>query len=389
MASSVSSSGRDFSGGYGASSRGSRDRNSDRSDGGRSHRGSGSSRSRSNMGAVDSTNGGWAEQEDRDRRERSRHDGSDGWSYDRVWNERLSSGGSSSGGYSIGGNSLISRTISEKYKNMAAKSLSSASITDEDRKSLTEGEFGKSYSDNNCLSREEWSDVSSDQRIRDLADYDEYVARQKEKDGNAFGRAVANVLSANPSESLVEAGLKEGLGLVLSKAGTIRDKFTDKNPTLNNLTPTQRDFYEARRKEFRNAFNESMDSAWSRGKSGLATIGGIAAGALTGGMAAPTVGAALGTIADNSRYNTAMEYTANKLNSPVLHREIEKRNAAMREAAKARREMKALNGNSEPASKGILGTMHERLNTPAPTAEPVDYNEIPRLFNLWNNISIR
>lgn len=57
--------------------------------------------------------------------------------------------------------------------------------------------------------------------------------------------------------------------------------------------------------------------------------------------------------------------------------------------AKERAEMKALNGNSEPASKGILGTMHERLNTPAPTAEPTDYNEIPKLFNLWNNISIR
>lgn len=358
--------------------------------GGGSDRSDSSSRNRSGR-AVDSTTGGWAEEEDRVRRESSRHDG--GESYNRTWNERVSGGGygesSRSGSF---GNSVISQSVNSHYSK-SNKSLSPVGDVQENAKTLTGGIFGKSYSNNQYSPREDWDNVSfftSEQRLRDIADHDEAVSRQNIHDGNAVGRAVSNVVSSvAPFESVKGAiGTMAG-GAIISKGGTIRDKLNGRNPALEHLTPQQRNIYESRRRDARNAFDESMDSLGSRAKSGAATAVTAFTNAIpgVGQMLSPVVGLASSTIANNSRYNSAMEHVANKLDSPAFRDVINKRNEAMRRSWKERVEMKTLNGNSEPIQNGILGTMNQRLNTTKTDENDKTYG-IPQLFNYWNNITI-
>lgn len=360
------------------------------------------------MRSVDSTNGGWAEQEDRDLRESSRNDGGDGSSrYDRVWNDRLTNdkigiegrdstksssyNAGSAYNYSsqLGGRSAISRTIGEKYHSLASSQMTAA-VPENDQKTLTGGLFGKSYSNAPYSDREDWDNVgffTSDERLRDIAHHNAMEDKTKKYAGDTVGNVVSTLMGDAGEPVSKGAAIAQGITqLGVSKAGTIADKFKDKEKILEKMTPSQRQAYRSNYHAAQNFYDEDMDSFGSRFAGGLATAAGV-----IGYAANPALGSFVGTgaktIVDGLRHNHALEHVAEKLNSPALKGEIANRKDAIARASKEDRERRAMDGSNESYKPGILGSMQQRLN-PIKT-ENEDYNKIPQLINLWNNVSIR
>lgn len=288
-----------------------------------------------------------------------------------------------------GGHSAISRTISEKYHSLANGQMSTAA-PEKDQKTLTGGLFGKSYSNAPYSAREDWDNVgffTSDERLRDIAHHNAMGDKTKKYTGDTVGNVVSTLMGAAGEPVSKGAAITQGITqLGVSKTGTIADKFKDKEKILEKMTPSQRQAYRSNYHAAQNFYDEDMDSFGSRFAGGLATAAGV-----IGYGANPALGSFVGTgaktIVDGLRHNHALEHAAEKLNSPALKGEIANRKDAIARASKEDRERRAMDGSNEPYKPGILGSMQQRLN-PIKT-ENEDYNEIPQLINLWNNISIR
>ena len=288
-----------------------------------------------------------------------------------------------------GGHSAISRTISEKYHSLSNGQMSAAA-PEKDQKTLTGGLFGKSYSNAPYSAREDWDNVgffTSDERLRDIAHHNAMEDKTKKYAGDTVGNVVSTLMGVAGEPVSKGAAITQGITqLGVSKAGTIADKFKDKEKILEKMTPSQRQAYRSNYHAAQNFYDEDMDSFGSRFAGGLATV----AGAI-GYAANPTLGSFVGTgaktIADSWRHNHALEHAAEKLNSPALKGEIANQKDAIARASKEDRERRAMDGSNEQYKPGILGSMQQRLN-PIKT-ENEDYNEIPQLINLWNNVSIR
>lgn len=307
--------------------------------------------------------------------------------YTDAFNERRNNS-SWSGGYSA-----ISRTIGEKYHSLANGQMSAAA-PEKDQKTLTGGLFGKSYSNAPYSARQDWDNINAltpKDRIRDIAHYYAGESLSREHKGNTIGSAISSIVGSTlEPTSTAEAIASVGAQLGLTKAGTAADTLLNKEgEILGRMTPGQKAIYQTESQKVKDAFSEDMDSWGSKFKGGLATVAGVVGGALTGGAGSAPIGTAARVIADNSRYNSAMQHAADKLNSPVLNEMIIEDKAKKAQAMKDWEQMRKIAGDTEYTGQGILGTMQQRAKVKnGQYKEEENYSSIPQLVNLWNNISV-
>ena len=178
--------------------------------------------------------------------------------------------------------------------------------------------------------------------------------------------------------------------LGLTKTGTAADALLNKeDKILGRMTPGQKAVYQTESQKVKDAFSEDIDSWGSKLKGWGATALGFVGGAATGGVGTAPIGTAAKVIADNSRYNSAMQHAADKVNSPVLNEMIIEDKAKTAQAMKDWEQMRKMAGNTEYVGQGILGTMQQRAKVKnGQYKEEENYSSIPQLVNLWNNISV-
>lgn len=302
-----------------------------------------------------------------------------------------SSNNSSVGGFGsgFGGKSAISQSVGSHYQS------STSGVVGSDKKSLSNGLFGGSAASRNApySARQDWDNITaftSRDRIRDIAHHNTKESIEREGVGNSVGSFVGNMVGSfvDPS-SVGEAVATAGAQLGLTKLGSGLDKALNKEEeTLGKMTPGQKAIYNAESQKVKDAFNEDMDSWGSKFKGWGATALGLIGGAATGGVGTAPIGATAKVVADSSRYNSAMKYAADKLNSPVLKAEIQEDAINIAKAFEENERMRRAAGNTEYVkNQGVLGAMQQRINGDKNKQED-DYS-IPQLVNLWNNISVR
>nr|DAS74493.1 MAG TPA: hypothetical protein [Caudoviricetes sp.] len=350
----------------------------------------GESMERAGYERANDSRGGWQE-----------HDSSDNYqsTRDRMDKHLASRGKSNNANQSIsnpintgfGGRSAISQSVGTHYQSNAAAS----SAVSGNKTSLTNGLFGRDVTKNAPYSaRQDWDNINAltpTDRIRDIAHHYAGESLSREHKGNTIGSVVSSIVGSTLEPTSMAEAIASGVTqLGLTKAGTAADTLLNKeDEILGKMTPGQKAVYQAESQKVKDAFSEDMDSFGSRFKGGLATVAGIVGGAVTGGVGTAPIGTAAKVIADNSRYNSAMQHAADKVNSPVLNEMIIEDKAKKAQAMKDWEQMRKMAGNTEYVGQGILGTMQQRAKAAnGQYKDEEDYNSIPQLVNLWNNISV-
>lgn len=350
----------------------------------------GESMERAGYERANDSRGGWQE-----------HDSSDNYqsTRDRMDKHVASRGKSNNANQSIsnpintgfGGRSAISQSVGTHYQSNAAAS----SAVSGNKTSLTNGLFGRDVTKNAPYSaRQDWDNINAltpTDRIRDIAHHYAGESLSREHKGNTIGSVVSSIVGSTLEPTSMAEAIASGVAqLGLTKAGTAADTLLNKeDEILGKMTPGQKAVYQAESQKVKDAFSEDMDSFGSRFKGGLATVAGIVGGAVTGGVGTAPIGTAAKVIADNSRYNSAMQHAADKVNSPVLNEMIIEDKAKKAQAMKDWEQMRKMAGNTEYVGQGILGTMQQRAKAAnGQYKDEEDYNSIPQLVNLWNNISV-
>lgn len=350
----------------------------------------GESMERAGYERANDSRGGWQE-----------HDSSDNYqsTRDRMDKHLASRGKSNNANQSIsnpintgfGGRSAISQSVGTHYQSNAAAS----SAVSGNKTSLTNGLFGRDVTKNvPYFAKQDWDNINAltpTDRIRDIAHHYAGESLSREHKGNTIGSVVSSIVGSTlEPTSMAEAIASRVTQLGLTKAGTAADTLLNKeDEILGKMTPGQKAVYQAESQKVKDAFSEDMDSFGSRFKGGLATVAGIVGGAVTGGVGTAPIGTAAKVIADNSRYNSAMQHAADKVNSPVLNEMIIEDKAKKAQAMKDWEQTRKMAGNTEYVGQGILGTMQQRAKAAnGQYKDEEDYNSIPQLVNLWNNISV-
>lgn len=350
----------------------------------------GESMERAGYERANDSRGGWQE-----------HDSSDNYqsTRDRMDKHLASRGKSNNANQSIsnpintgfGGRSAISQSVGTHYQSNAAAS----SAVSGNKTSLTNGLFGRDVTKNAPYSaRQDWDNINAltpTDRIRDIAHHYAGESLSREHKGNTIGSVVSSIVGSTLEPTSMAEAIASGVTqLGLTKAGTAADTLLNKeDEILGKMTPGQKAVYQAESQKVKDAFSEDMDSFGSRFKGGLATVAGIVGGAVTGGVGTAPIGTAAKVIADNSRYNSAMQHAADKVNSPVLNEMIIEDKVKKAKAMKDWEQMRKMAGNTEYVGQGILGAMQQRAKAAnGQYKDEEDYNSIPQLVNLWNNISV-
>ena len=350
----------------------------------------GESMERAGYERANDSRGGWQEHESSDNYQSTR---------DRMDKHLASRGKSNNANQSIsnpintgfGGRSAISQSIGSHYQSNAAAS----SAVSGNKTSLTNGLFGRDVTKNAPYSaRQDWDNVNpftSQDRIRDIAHHYAGESLSREHNGNVIGSVVSSIVGSTlEPTSMAEAIASGATQLGLAKAGTAADTLLNKeDKILGRMTPGQKAVYQTESQKVKDAFSEDMDSFGSKFKGGLATVAGIVGGAVTGGVGTTPIGTAAKVIADSSRYNSAMQHAADKVNSPVLNEMIIEDKAKKAQAMKDWEQMRKIAGNTEYVGQGILGTMQQRAKVKNGQYKDEEDYSIPQLVNLWNNISVR
>lgn len=349
----------------------------------------GESMERAGYERANDSRGGWQEHESSDNYESTR---------DRMDKHLASRGKSNDVNQSVsnpintgfGGRSAISQSVGTHYQSNAAAS----SAFSGNKRSLTNGLFGRDVTKNAPYSaRQDWDNVdffTSKDRIRDIAHHYAGESLSREHNGNVIGSVVSSIVGSTLEPTSMAEAIASGVTqLGLTKAGTAADTLLNKEgEILGRMTPGQKAVYQTESQKVKDAFSEDMDSLGSKLKGWGATALGFVGGAATGGVGTAPIGTAVKVIADNSRYNSAMQHAADKVNSPVLNEMIIEDKVKKAQAMKDWEQMRKMAGNTEYVGQGILGTMQQRAKVKnGQYKEEEDYS-IPQLVNLWNNISV-
>lgn len=296
----------------------------------------------------------------------------------------------------FGGQSAISKSVNSHYQSNANKSLSQYNNPVVDQKNLTGGLFGKGGVQAPYSARQDWDNINAltpKDRIRDIAHHYAGKSLSREHKGNTIGSVVSSIVGSTLEPTSMAEAIASGVTqLGLTKTGTAADALLNKeDKILGRMTPGQKAVYQTESQKVKDAFSEDMDGWGSKLKGWGATALGFVGGAATGGVGTAPIGTAAKVIADNSRYNSAMQHAADKVNSPVLNEMIIEDKAKKAQAMKDWEQMRKMAGNSEPIeSQGILDRMQKQLgdNNGTKSSDSMVY-KIPQLVNLWNNISIK
>lgn len=368
----------------------------------------GESMERAGYERANDSRGGWQEHESSDNYESTtdrmnRHLDSYGKNngYTNNFNNTFRNGGFSGGNRlssesGFGGQSAISKSVNSHYQSNANKSLSQYNNPVVDQKNLTGGLFGKGGVQAPYSARQDWDNINAltpKDRIRDIAHHYVGESLSREHKGNAIGSVVSSIVGSTLEPTSMAEAIASGVTqLGLTKTGTAADALLNKeDKILGRMTPGQKAVYQTESQKVKDAFSEDMDGWGSKLKGWGATALGFVGGAATGGVGTAPIGTAAKVIADNSRYNSAMQHAADKVNSPVLNEMIIEDKAKKAQAMKDWAAMRAMAGNSEPIeSQGILDRMQKQLgaNNGTKSSDNMVY-KIPQLVNLWNNISIK
>ncbi|MBS6189432.1 MAG: hypothetical protein E7A13_02320 [Haemophilus parainfluenzae] len=368
----------------------------------------GESMERAGYERANDSRGGWQEHESSDNYESTtdrmnRHLDSYGKNngYTNNFNNTFRNGGFSGGNRlssesGFGGQSAISKSVNSHYQSNANKSLSQYNNPVVDQKNLTGGLFGKGGVQAPYSARQDWDNINAltpKDRIRDIAHHYVGESLSREHKGNAIGSVVSSIVGSTLEPTSMAEAIASGVTqLGLTKTGTAADALLNKeDKILGRMTPGQKAVYQTESQKVKDAFSEDMDGWGSKLKGWGATALGFVGGAATGGVGTAPIGTAAKVIADNSRYNSAMQHAADKVNSPVLNEMIIEDKAKKAQAMKDWAAMRAMAGNSEPIeSQGILDRMQKQLgaNNGTKSSDSMVY-KIPQLVNLWNNISIK
>lgn len=368
----------------------------------------GESMERAGYERANDSRGGWQEHESSDNYESTtdrmnRHLDSYGKNngYTNNFNNTFRNGGFGSGNRlssesGFGGQSAISKSVNSHYQSNANKSLSQYNNPVVDQKNLTGGLFGKGGVQAPYSARQDWDNINAltpKDRIRDIAHHYVGESLSREHKGNAIGSVVSSIVGSTLEPTSMAEAIASGVTqLGLTKTGTAADALLNKeDKILGRMTPGQKAVYQTESQKVKDAFSEDMDGWGSKLKGWGATALGFVGGAATGGVGTAPIGTAAKVIADNSRYNSAMQHAADKVNSPVLNEMIIEDKAKKAQAMKDWAAMRAMAGNSEPIeSQGILDRMQKQLgaNNGTKSSDSMVY-KIPQLVNLWNNISIK
>nr|WP_315539031.1 hypothetical protein [uncultured Haemophilus sp.] len=293
----------------------------------------------------------------------------------------------------FGGQSAISKSVNSHYQSNANKSLSQYNNPSVDQKNLTGGLFGKSGVQAPYSARQDWDNITaftSRDRIRDIAHHYAGESLSREHNGNVIGSVVSSIVGSTFEPTSAVEAIASGVSqLGLTKAGTAADTLLNKEgEILGRMTPGQKAVYQTESQKVKDAFSEDMDGWGSKLKGWGATALGFIGGAATGGVGTAPIGTATKVIADNSRYNSAMQHAADKVNSPVLNEMIIEDKVKKAQAMKDWEQMRKIAGNTEYAGQGILGTMQQRAKVKNGQYKNEEDYSIPQLVNLWNNISV-
>lgn len=368
----------------------------------------GESMERAGYERANDSRGGWQEHESSDNYESTtdrmnRHLDSYGKNngYTNNFNNTFRNGGFSGGNRlssesGFGGQSAISKSVNSHYQSNTNKSLSQYNNPVVDQKNLTGGLFGKGGVQAPYSARQDWDNINAltpKDRIRDIAHHYAGESLSREHKGNAIGSVVSSIVGSTLEPTSMAEAIASGVTqLGLTKTGTAADALLNKeDKILGRMTPGQKAVYQTESQKVKDAFSEDMDGWGSKLKGWGATALGFVGGAATGGVGTAPIGTAAKVIADNSRYNSAMQHAADKVNSPVLNEMIIEDKAKKAQAMKDWAAMRAMAGNSEPIeSQGILDRMQKQLgaNNGTKSSDSMVY-KIPQLVNLWNNISIK
>ena len=368
----------------------------------------GESMERAGYERANDSRGGWQEHESSDNYESTtdrmnRHLDSYGKNngYTNNFNNTFRNGGFSGGNRlssesGFGGQSAISKSVNSHYQSNANKSLSQYNNPVVDQKNLTGGLFGKGGVQAPYSARQDWDNINAltpKDRIRDIAHHYVGESLSREHKGNAIGSVVSSIVGSTLEPTSMAEAIASGVTqLGLTKTGTAADALLNKeDKILGRMTPGQKAVYQTESQKVKEAFSEDMDGCGSKLKGWGATALGFVGGAATGGVGTAPIGTAAKVIADNSRYNSAMQHAADKVNSPVLNEMIIEDKAKKAQAMKDWEQMRKMAGNSEPIeSQGILDRMQKQLgaNNGTKSSDSMVY-KIPQLVNLWNNISIK
>lgn len=368
----------------------------------------GESMERAGYERANDSRGGWQEHESSDNYESTtdrmnRHLDSYGKNngYTNNFNNTFRNGGFSGGNRlssesGFGGQSAISKSVNSHYQSNANKSLSQYNNPVVDQKNLTGGLFGKGGVQAPYSARQDWDNINAltpKDRIRDIAHHYVGESLSREHKGNAIGSVVSSIVGSTLEPTSMAEAIASGVTqLGLTKTGTAADALLNKeDKILGRMTPGQKAVYQTESQKVKDAFSEDMDGWGSKLKGWGATALGFVGGAATGGVGTAPIGTVAKVIADNSRYNSAMQHAADKVNSPVLNEMIIEDKAKKAQAMKDWAAMRAMAGNSEPIeSQGILDRMQKQLgaNNGTKSSDSMVY-KIPQLVNLWNNISIK
>lgn len=370
------------------------------------------------MGHVDSTNGGWAEQEDRDSRAADRNNGNDG-SYNRTWNDRLANdrfgyGGlynertadtfgryssSSSARNSISGavNNVRSSVASAKHNTLTNNALASPSVKVEDsyhrnvlKDTPYEDAFGKFL--NNMRNSAPPANPSPSAAIgingRNLAQRD-FLGLTERKEGlNTFGTVTSAMLGAAvPAKNAVQAVGKMVAGKALNNAGNIVNNVDDlRSKTLNSLSSIEDKMaYNYEMNKLEDELADRLNSPRNKLGRGLATAGSLVASFSLPGVGS-IFGAGLNSGVKSYQTMSSIRDMAKEKNREALQQSLAERDARI-EQAQRERELNRSMKNGGKSMGGILDTMSARVNQNELDLEPI--NAIPTLTNFWKNVYIK
>lgn len=370
------------------------------------------------MRNVDSTNGGWAEQEDRDRRDNDRNSGNDG-SYGRTWNDRLANNNWGFGGKDRGGHSQSNQdTISSRYNGAISGAVNNvrSSIASTKYNSLTNNTLARVSQEANTVYQHNlddaqaktWQDTLNNIKeasrpaivgmsqtantpnvaMDKLAQRD-FAQRSLTKSGlNAVGGFVSDMV--NNSAKVDKLGTALGLSASGVIAGKLGDVVTDpkNNKTRDSLSLEDKMAYDMYTNRLQDQFDAEYNSRgreWGRNiVSGLGTVATLA----TGGWAAPA-SAFANTVTGLHQTVGSLKDMAAKNNLTEMQQVMNERDERMAQAAREREaEHGKFGGDPAQQKSGILNTMYQRA-TKGSSDHGRYLNAIPTLTNFWQNITIK
>lgn len=355
------------------------------------------------MRNVDSTNGGWAEQEDRDRRDNDRRNGGDG-SYNRTWNDRLANnnlgfGGRddntqrSSGNSGFFGryNNAISGAVNNTRNSLGLNKHSSLTNNTLAQSGLINSPYADTWNSFiDGVKKESTLPTNTAQSSIDgkaganAAQKDLFDLTSRKHGFNAVGNMVKNAVdTVLPVRNIIETIGSVGASKALGNLGNIVNHFDDtKNKTINSLPSIDDKMmynYEINKleNELSNKYN-STGNKWGR------RVGGVAGGLLSFATGVP-IGSVINTGIENYQVNSALRDMAKHPGRETLQGLISARDERLAQAQKEREFNRNIAGDSEN-NKGILNTMYSRTKQ---QDDEERIEGIPTLTNLWKNVYIK